>query len=341
MSFLEELYRIGLLVHKRLSKPKKIMATVISVGNLTTGGTGKTQMVLKIAQMLKDRKVCILSRGYIAHSPHSIVHRLYKIAYSPQSIVHRLRNKGRCEDKGLIVTANSRLEDVGDEPLMLSRRINIPILVGKNRAKQAMFAIKNLGIDTIILDDGFQHWGLFCNLDILLINGGNPFGNYHLLPYGILREPLSSMDRADIIVITKTKNHNLINVIRKFNKTSPIFEAYYKPETLVDNNESMYPLPFLSGKKVLAISGIQDPQQFEKNLEDLGCKVYGLRFPDHHPYSPPDIEKIKNKAKKCDLIVSTLKDKERLKGRINSLYLVVSFLINDEESFVKEITIRV
>ncbi|MEW6103372.1 MAG: tetraacyldisaccharide 4'-kinase, partial [bacterium] len=205
---LEELYKLGLFCHRRLSEPKRVPAFVISVGNITTGGTGKTQMVLKIAQIFKEKKVCILSRGY----------------------------KGKYENKGAIVMPNMKVEDVGDEPLMLSKMCNIPVIVGKNRYKNAMFAISHLGVDTIILDDGFQHWGLFRNLDILLINGANPFGNYHLLPYGILREPLSCINRADIIIITKKKTPNLIDVIRKFNKTSPIFEADYKPSALLDNN---------------------------------------------------------------------------------------------------------
>jgi len=307
---LEELYKIGLFFHKRLIRPKKIPAFVISVGNITIGGTGKTQMALKIAHILKDRRVCILSRGY----------------------------KGKQESKGLIVKPDMKPEDVGDEPLMLSKMTNIPILIGKNRVKQAGFAIKNLGVDTIILDDGFQYWRLFRNLDILLINGNNPFGNYHLLPYGILREPLSSLERPDIIVITKRKNKGIEEIIRKFNKKAPIFEAIYKPESLLDDNGARYPLSYLFGKRVLAVSGIGDPASFEKSLEDLGCKVLPLRFPDHHPYSSLDIERIKNKAMGFDLIVSTLKDKERLKGRLNCLFLVVSFAINNEPSFFKAIT---
>ncbi|MEW6007879.1 MAG: tetraacyldisaccharide 4'-kinase [bacterium] len=309
MFFLEGLYRIGLFCHRRLSKPKKVPAFVISIGNITTGGCGKTQMVLKIAQILKERKVCILSRGY----------------------------KARLENKGGIVTPNSRVEDVGDEPLMLSKMTNIPVMVGKNRYKSAMFAISNLGIDTIILDDGFQHWGLFRNLDILLINGGNPFGNYRLLPCGILREPLAGIERADIIVITKRKDLNIIEIIRRFNKTSPIFEAEYKPSALLDNNGKMYPLSLISNKNVLAISGIQDSSSFEKTLGDLGCYVEGIRFPDHHFYSSSEIEKIKHKAKEFDLVVSTLKDKEKLKGE-GYLFLNVSFSISDEPSFIKLLT---
>lgn len=309
LSFLSSLYKIGLFFHKLTSRPKRVPPFVISIGNLTTGGCGKTEMALKLANLLKDRKVCILSRGY----------------------------KGRYENKAIIVKPDMKPEDVGDEPLMLSRRIDVPIIVGKKRVKNAMFAYKNLGIDTVILDDGFQHWHIFRNLDILLINGNNPFGNYHLLPYGILREPLSSIKRADIIVITKRKEPSLIGEIRKFNKTSPIFEGCYKPENLVDNNGNIYPLSYLSKKRVLAISGIQDPKTFEQILEELGCDVSFLRFPDHHSYSFSDIEKIKDKAKGFDLIVSTLKDKERLKGRLESLFLVISLSINDEPLFAKTI----
>lgn len=310
LSFLEKLYKISLFYHRFVTKPKKVPPFVISIGNLTTGGCGKTEMVLKIAKMLKKRRVCILSRGY----------------------------KGKYEHKGIVIRSDMKVEDVGDEPLMLSKRISVPILVGKNRVKNAMFAYKNFGVDTIILDDGFQHFALFRNLDILLINGNNPFGNYYLLPYGILREPLSSMKRADIIVITKTSNVNVIDLIRKFNKTSPIFEAYYKPDGFIDENGNSYPLSYVSGKRVLAICGIQDPGSFKKIVEDLGCNVSLLVFPDHHFYSTSDIENIKEKAKGYDVIVSTMKDKERLKGRIKSLFLVVSFSINNELLFMSEIS---
>lgn len=313
LSLLEGLYKIGLFCHRLASKPKRVPPFVISIGNLTTGGCGKTEMVLKIAKMLSTRKVCILSRGY----------------------------KGRYENKAILVQPDMEPEDVGDEPLMLSKRIDVPIIVGKNRVKNAIFAYKNLGIDTIILDDGFQHRRIFRNLDILLINGNNPFGNYHLLPYGILREPLSSIKRADIIVITKGKNKDIVEEIRKFNKTSPIFEGYYKPEGFLDDNENTYPLSYVSKKRVLAISGIQDPETFEKSLVELECNIFPLRFPDHHFYSSSDIERIKNKAKEFDIIVSTLKDKEKLKGRLKSLFLVVSFSINDEPLFAKTVCFSV
>lgn len=305
LSLLEGLYKIGLFCDRLVARPKKVPPFVISIGNLTTGGCGKTEMVLKIAEMLKDRKVCILSRGY----------------------------KGRYENKGILVKRDMEVEDVGDEPLMLSKRIDLPIFVGKDRVKNAIFAYKTLKIDTIILDDGFQYWDIFRNLDILLINGNDPFGNYHLLPYGRLREPLSSIKRSDIIVITKRCNQKLIDQIRQFNKTSPIFEAYYKPEAFIDNDGGLYPLSYIFGKRVLAISGIQDPASFEKILKDLGGNVSSLRFSDHHFYSTSDIENIKDKAKGCDVIVSTLKDKERLKGRLKSLFLIVSFSINDEVGF--------
>lgn len=295
--FLEGLYKIGVFLKRITTRAKKVPPFVISIGNLTTGGCGKTEMVLKIAEMFKDRNVCILSRGY----------------------------KGRYENKGILVKKDMKVENVGDEPLMLSKRIDVPIIVGKDRIKNAMFAYKTLGIDTVILDDGFQYWKMFRNLDILLINGNNPFGNYHLLPYGILREPLSSIERADIIIITKRKNKEIIDVIRRFNKTSAIFEAYYKGEIFIDDNGNTYPLSYVFGKNVLAISGIQDHISFEKTLEDLGCNVFPFRFPDHHFYSVSDIENIKEKAKGFDLIISTLKDKERLKGRLKSLFLVVSF----------------
>ncbi len=303
---IEGLYKVGVFLHQRLSRPKKLPCFVISIGNITTGGTGKTEYVLKVANMLLHRKICILTRGY----------------------------KGKYENRMAIV--NKDMEDAGDEALMIANRCSFPIIVGKNRKKTAQFAIDEFGADTVILDDGFQYYGLYYDLNILLINGTNPFGNYHLLPCGILREPISGIKRADVIIVTKKPpDKTLIEKIREYNKKSPIFEAYYEPENLIDDSGNIYPLSILSGKKVFAVSGIGDPFSFEETLKELGSYVFPMKFPDHHFFRKKDIKKIKEKAKDFDIIVSTLKDKQRLKGRVQCLFLVVSLKIKNEEEFAK------
>jgi len=292
---LENLYRLGLFFHD-LKKPRKIPAFVISVGNITTGGTGKTEIALKIAGHLE--KCAILSRGY----------------------------KGKKE--GLVKSGDSFL-DVGDEPAMMKAMSDIPILCGKDRVKQARWAIENLGIERFVLDDGFQYRGLVYDLNILLINGNNPFGNGHLLPCGILRQPLSSISRADIILITKKRNAEAIEIIRRFNQKAPIFFSFYKPKALIDTEDNKMPLETIKNKRVLAISGIADPSYFEEQLTSLGASLEYIRFPDHHSFSRKDIETIKKRAEGFDFVVSTLKDKVRLSKRLEALFLLVEPMIDD------------
>lgn len=296
---LQNLYKLGLFFHN-LKKPEKIPAFVISVGNITTGGTGKTEIAIHLAEYLSSQKPCvILSRGY----------------------------KGKKE--GLVKSEDSFL-DVGDEPAMMKERINVPVLVGKDRIQHAKWAIENLGIGIFILDDGFQYRGLEYDLNILLINGNNPFGNGHLLPCGILREPLSSISRADIILITKKRNAEVIETIRRFNQKAPIFFSEYKPKALIDTEGRQMPLETIQNKRVLALSGIADPSYFEKQLKELGASLCYIRFPDHHHFSQKDIKAIKRKAEKCEFVVSTLKDRVRLGGRIEALFLLIEPVIEPE-----------
>jgi tetraacyldisaccharide 4'-kinase len=296
--FLEILYRSGLFFHN-LKKCCPIPALVISVGNITTGGTGKTEIAIKIAEYLSANEKCaILSRGY----------------------------KGKRE--GLVKSENGFM-DVGDEPAMMKARTNISILVGKDRVQQAKWAIENLGIQRFILDDGFQYRGLKIDQNILLINGNNPFGNGHLLPCGILREPLSSISRADVVIVTKKRNAEAIETIKRFNQKAPIFFAWYKPKALIDTKGNKMPIETIKNKKVLALSGIADPAYFEDELSSLGADLEPLRFPDHHPFSKKDIEAIKRRAEGFEFIVSTLKDKARLEERLEALFLSIELMIDD------------
>jgi tetraacyldisaccharide 4'-kinase len=307
---LESFYRLGVQIHRVLVRPERIPAMVISVGNITTGGTGKTEFVIKIVEHLSDRNIAILSRGY----------------------------RGRLETKGGVVTERSSPEDVGDEPAMMAERVNCPIIVGKDRRRQAKWAIRNLGTDIFILDDGFQYRGLLYDINILLINGRDPFGNNRLLPRGRLREPLSAIGRADIIVVTKTETADraLIQKIREHNLSAPIFFAKYQPKELLDGEERRVPLSFLKGKSVLAVSSIADPLHFEEMLTKLCQDVKPLRFPDHHWFRDEDIRRIEMEAFCSDMVVSTLKDRVKLKGKLPFFSLVIEPLI--EEGFYQQIS---
>jgi tetraacyldisaccharide 4'-kinase len=264
----EIFYKLGVFKHKKA--PLK----VISVGNITLGGTGKTPFVVTLGHILEtelNKNVCILIRGY-----------------------------------------------GWDEQAMLKNKLtDIPVLVGEDRARSAMKAVKLYGSDTAILDDGFQHWELDRDLDIVLIDSRNPFGNLQLFPRGVLREPKKALRRADIVVFTKTNKKmadldNLKNEIMQLNKEALFLEAVHKPTHLYENKtKKTYDLSFIKGKRVILLSSIGDPEYFGQTVKDLGADaVEHIKFSDHHNYRKNDIEHI---LKRCsersfDLVLTTEKD---------------------------------
>jgi 3-deoxy-D-manno-octulosonic-acid transferase len=286
------LYRRGICQQKRLE------AKVISVGNITVGGTGKTPLVIYLTKKLKERnkKVAILSRGY------------------------KRKNKKMVE-----LTQKTRdeftWEDVGDEPYLISQRLSdVPISVSKHRILSGQYTIEKYGTEILILDDGFQHLRLFRNLDIVVIDAVNPFGNGKLLPAGTLREPLSSLKRADVFILTKTdqasKVNELIDTLKKYNPHAPIVESIYQIRS-VDNffDGSSVNLKDVEDKKALVFSGIGNPLSFENSLRSLKILILKhQRFRDHFPYRQKDILYLKGEARSlgADFIVTTEKDSVRI-----------------------------
>lgn len=255
----------------------KLNCKVISVGNITLGGTGKTPFVEILARHLFEKgcKVAILSRGY----------------------------------KG------------GDEAYLLRKNLgeSIPILVGRDRIRNAKKAKELYNPDTIILDDGFQHWKLFRDLDIVLIDVRNPFGNNYLIPRGILREPLSSLKRAKIVVLTKINKEENVSLISKrikeINPKIEIFKAKYLPQDFIDISEKQYQLSFIKEKRICLLCGIGEPEFFEFTLKNLGAElVLKFIFSDHYVYKERDIERIINSCieNNVKIIVTTQKDNIRL-----------------------------
>ncbi|UCF87217.1 MAG: tetraacyldisaccharide 4'-kinase [Nitrospiraceae bacterium] len=285
---------------KGLKKPCTLPAKVISVGNLTLGGTGKTPLVISIASELKERhyKPCVLTRGY----------------------------KGRVKDTRLSthdIKAFSDAKCVGDEAALMACRLgDIPVVKDKNRFLGGIFALGKLGtnaVDVFILDDGYQHWSLTRDMDILLIDASNPFGNGKLFPEGILREPLESMNRADIIIITKTDmvpedEKNLIkNKIKLYNPDVTVYMSYYEPASLVDVSGALHPLGNLKNRKAYVFSALANPYYFESMLKSQGIDIVKSRkFRDHHFYSQRDVSTIQKEAEGVN-IITTEKDMVKLK----------------------------
>ena len=301
------------LYQKRILHDQPLGCLVVVVGNLTVGGTGKTPVVEKFAAALRDRgrKVAILSRGYRSKSApmwKKWWHRLSHTEEPPPRIV----------SDGQRVLLDS--ETAGDEPYMLARNLpGVLVLVDKNRVKAGAYAIKKFGCDTLILDDGFQYLPLKGRLNLLLVDKTNPFGNGHLLPRGILREPIKHLKRASYVFLTKSdgeRDLELEELIQKHNPGVDMIECAHRPQYLQRvGSDERQPLGWLDGKRVGAFSGIAVPESFEKFVRDLGGRIaFTRRFLDHYRFTSEDFVELFTEGieQKVEFIVTTEKDAVRL-----------------------------
>lgn len=329
------------LYHHRIIRPSTLGCQVISVGNLTVGGTGKTPVVEVFAKHLQQqgRKVAILSRGY-------------KSKELPfwQKVMQRVTT-GEIESPPRVVSDGKRLlldsYTSGDEPYMLASNLpQVAVVVDKDRVKAGKYAIKELGCDTLILDDGFQYLKLGHRLDIVLVDQTNPFGGGHLLPRGLLREPMRNIKRAGFIFITKCDvggAPELKDQLRRMNPHAEISECRHAAKYLKDVFGKMtYDLTTLKGMKIAAVSGIAVPESFENALRSFGAEiVYTRRFSDHHRFSQQEVIDTINLSIKngADAILTTEKDAVRFpfvdRLDIPLLYMRVEIeMFSGEEEFM-------
>ncbi len=279
---------------------KKISCPVISVGNITLGGTGKTPTVIQIAELLirNNRRPAVVSRGY-----------------------------GRKDEAETIVVSDGRslLVDAqtgGDEPALIGSKLpGIPVIVGQKRYQAALLALERFRPDVVVLDDGFQHIQLKRDLDIVLLDAGKPFGNGKLFPAGILREPPGALKRAHAVLITKMDSSSDVKALKEViqrNTRARIFTSQQVPLDLIDyRSNELKPLSALRGSKVLALSGIARPDSFTRLLTSLGADIVATcTYPDHFDYQKSDLAAVFQKAadEKISMIVTTEKDAIRLKN---------------------------
>ena len=324
---LSPIYYAGFLLHqfgRKKNIPKKY--PVISVGNITLGGTGKSPCVEFLTKKLLSRKrrVGLLTTGYGRKDKDD-----RKLVFS------EMRN-------------SVDVEEVGDESYLFSKHFSeVPVFISRNRAKNFLRATKEKECNVFIMDDGFQYPCIDKDLEILLINKRNPFGNGSLFPGGILREPIGSINRADLIILThadeyspENKDIKLPNMLSQKATKIPVLESIHQP-LYFENNLSgeKYKFEELTDKKLLSLSSLADPLSFEESLTKLGLKVVRkVRFPDHYIYKQEDVEWLSEITRKetIDFIVTTEKDRVRLpKGLetlIPTLCLVMDFkIIKGEE----------
>jgi tetraacyldisaccharide 4'-kinase len=317
------------LYRKRYLRNHPLGCMVVSVGNLTVGGTGKTPVVERLARTLQagGRNVAILSRGYKSRRPPPLKRLYGRLTGRINESIPRVVSDGQR------VLLGSR--EAGDEPFMLATNLpGVAVVVDKDRVKSGRYAIKHFGVDTLVLDDGLQYLHLQHRLDIVLIDRQAPFGNEHLLPRGTLREPPGNLRRASYIFITKSTggdNADLINRIRRYNRTAEIIECSHCPRHLqnVFTAESL-PLEALRDTYVGAFSAIAAPESFEAGLKQLGARVeLSRRFIDHHRFSEKEIRAFATRCQRRDvaMILTTEKDAVRFpRSRLANLEVPVYFL---------------
>jgi tetraacyldisaccharide 4'-kinase len=274
---------------------KWLPCRVISVGNLTVGGAGKTPVVVAVAALLHQhgRRVGVLSRGY----------------------------GGRRRQAPTIVSdGRGCLEPpqvAGDEPVLVAEHVpGVPVIVGKDRYAAGMLAVQRFGVEVVVLDDGFQHVQLGRDLDILVLDAARPFGNGRLLPRGDLRERPDAIARADAIVVTRWESGTVIPELGRLRAALPVFFSQYQPVAIrrLDDGQRLPPSAF-AGRRVLAFCGIGDPWRFPQALQRLGVVVADfVPFPDHHPYRRAELEELARRAKAREaVLLTTEKDGVRLR----------------------------
>jgi tetraacyldisaccharide 4'-kinase len=302
----------------------KLQGKVISVGNLTLGGTGKTPLVEYIAKALQNKgwKVALLSRGYARRErlPFAVV----------------------SDGKNILAD----VEKAGDEPLQMAKNLlGVIVVVDKNRYEAGLIAKEKYGVDLFILDDGYQHRKLVRDINILMIDGKNPFNTGLLFPAGKLREPISSIKRADAVVVSEPLSNNNEEIIKKiimrYKAGLQFFHCYRHPIGLhMVKGDNPLIEGFFRSRKVISLAAIAQPAAFENDLRDMGfilAKTY--RFSDHHYYTDEEIETIACSAKKLDAeaIITTQKDAVRLSHLKEVeppiIYLKIEMKVREKKKF--------
>lgn len=284
------------LYEKGVLSSRTLPCRVVAIGNIVAGGTGKTPLTILVATILRDLgcRVVVISRGY----------------------------RGRLEDTGGIVSDGDTIflgpEDAGDEPYLMARVLkDIPVVVGKRRYEAGMLAVKRFQPDVIVLDDAFQHMRLTRDINLVLLDSRSPLANGHLLPRGLLREPVSALRRAQAIIFSRSDKAVRPSIPDALPAPRPVFYSVHTPVVRkTDSGDGTFltdtmDISILKGKHAVAFAGLADNDQFFESLEQAGCNLqHTFSFADHHSYHHTDIDRIASTAKEkgADVIVTTFKD---------------------------------
>lgn len=303
----------------KLFKSIKLPCKIISVGNISVGGTGKTPVVIAIAKFLQqqNKSVAILSRGY-----------------GRKTIGTQLVTDGKIN--------SAKWEIVGDEPTLMAKYLSdIPIVVDENRIRGGKYLINKFHPEIIILDDGFQHRKLFRDIDIVLVNSNISKFNNRIFSFGNFRESWKSLKRAHLIFLTKgdfvAPSKNLQAKLNTLGL--PLFKTNIIPASyFLDNKNNKLEAGYFNGKTAVLFSGIGDPESFTKTIQNLNIKILdSINFKDHKHYSKSDIERINNKyiTTGADVIITTEKDFLKIDDTSLPIYAVPITMDVDEKVYTQ------
>ncbi len=332
------LYGVGLEAYLAgeglgLRRRGRLPVPVISIGNLSVGGTGKTPMTQLLCRRLKagGKRVAVLSRGHGGES------RAVRVVSDTEGCI------------------SLSADEAGDEPVLLAKTLpGVPILVGKDRCESGREALHRFALDALILDDGFQFWQLARDLDIVLLDARRPFDNGWALPRGLLREPKRHLARAGMVVITRSgglsepQRSVLVEQVRHLAPAAPLFFADHRAVGLVpagDLGSQVRPLETLPGTSVFAVSAIAQPSSFVEMLEGAGARVVGRRdWGDHHKFSPEQAKDVLEEAvgTGAEAVVMTEKDAVKwpassLSAEMPTYALRIEMALENEAEFMRTI----
>ena len=314
-------------------KSKRLDTTVISIGNIAVGGTGKTPLVDYVARYLKeeDLSVAILTRGY-----------------GRKSKGRRILNDPTDRDRNVAKS----YQEFGDEPLMLARALpDIPIIIDNNRYESGTYAAREFGADVLILDDAYQHLTLARDLNILLLDATDPFAGFEMIPLGRLREPLYGIKRADVVIITRADrpfDQAQVNAIIKYfcGEKVPVMYVYSTIKRLRHLSGEAYEAGQFRGWNVSLMCGIGNPHAFADDVLQIGINIIAEHFfSDHHPFTQQVLDEVTRAAREAgaDAIITTEKDAvrlERLKHSDIPVYAAQLEIESDDEVRLKSLLLR-
>lgn len=306
----ESAVRLRLLCYRHSTLRRRLPCRIVSIGNLTVGGTGKTPMTQYAAILCRSLgyKVVVVSRGY----------------------------KGAAEKRGGVVSDGGTLRmtaaEAGDEPFLIASSLpGIPVLVGRDRFAAGMRAVTEFQPDVILLDDAFQHLRLERDIDLVLLDRSRPLGNGYLLPRGPLREPLAALSRGDAFIFTRADGAAGALPVRLRNRIAgkPSFETVHRPYIAAVICPTSVPpaapsagleppsMAALENRRVFLFSGIARGKDFRETIREHGAVIAAsLEFGDHHAYSAADLDKIRKAASdsRAEIMITTEKDFARIGG---------------------------